>query len=123
MITGVVTAHREAVVPVTVQDRDGRTHEFQGVIDTGFDGSLTLPSSAIAALGLAWRRRGRVVLADGSENVCDIFEGTVIWDGTRRRIPIDAADTLPLIGMALLHGYELTIRVVHGGDVHITALT
>ena len=26
MITGVVTAHREAVVPVTVQDRDGRNH-------------------------------------------------------------------------------------------------
>ena len=34
MITGVVTAHREAVVPVTVQDRDGRNHEFQAVILT-----------------------------------------------------------------------------------------
>ena len=66
--------------------------------------------------------RGRVLLADGSESVCDIFAATVMWDGTRRRIAVDAADTPPLIGMALLHGYELTVRVVHGGDVHITAL-
>jgi clan AA aspartic protease len=122
MITGVVTQHREAIVRIGVQGGDGRNREVEAIIDTGFDGSLTLPPSLIIAMGLPWRRRGRVLLADGSEHVCDIFEGTVVWDGTRRRIPIDAAETVPLIGMSLLLGYELTIRVVDGGDVTIARL-
>ena len=122
MITGVVTPDREAIVRVTVHDRDGKNHEVEAVIDTGFDGSLTLPSSVIALLGLTWRRRGRVLLADGSESVCDIFEGTITWDAGPRRIPVDAAETVPLIGMSLLYGYELLMRVTEGGDVRITAL-
>lgn len=87
-----------------------------------FDGSLTLPPSVIATLGLPWRRRGRVLLADGSERVCDIFEATLIWDSVPRRIPVDAAETVPLIGMSLLYGHELTIQVVDGGEVTITTL-
>lgn len=42
------------------------------MIDTGVDGSLTLPPTVIAALQLAWRGRGRTLLADGSESVFDI---------------------------------------------------
>jgi clan AA aspartic protease len=122
MITGSVTAHLEATVPLTVEGRDGRTHEIVAVIDTGFDGSLSLPPSLISTLGLPWRRRGRVLLADGSETVCDIFEGTLIWDRARRRLPVDAAETVPLIGMSLLHGYALRIEVVAGGGVAITPL-
>ena len=122
MITGVVTPQREAIVHLAVHDRDGRAHEVEAIIDTGFDGSLTLPPSVIAALGLTWRRRGRVLLADGSDSVCDILEATVIWDGRLRRVPVDAADTVPLIGMSLLYGYELIMRVTDGGDIRITAL-
>jgi len=122
MITGVVTPQREAIVHLGVRDRAGNDHDVEAIIDTGFDGSLTLPPSVIAALGLTWRRRGRVLLADGSDSVCDIFEATVIWDATPRRIPVDAADTVPLIGMSLLDGYELIMRVTNGGDIRITAL-
>ncbi|MEW6366466.1 MAG: clan AA aspartic protease [Acidobacteriota bacterium] len=122
MITGFVTQDLEAIVRVTVHDRDGRGHEMESVVDTGFDGSLTLPASVIALLGLRWCRRGRPLLADGRESVCDIFEATISWDGSTRRIPVDAAETAPLIGMSLLHGYELIIRIVDGGDVTITAL-
>jgi hypothetical protein len=39
-----------------------------------------------------------------------------------RRIPVDAADTVPLIGMSLLDGYELSMHVTSGGDVRIIAL-
>ena len=45
-----------------------------------------------------------------------------MWDGTPRRIAIDAAHTDPLIGMPLLYGYELTIQAVEGGRVIIQAL-
>ena len=116
MITGVVTAHREAVVPVTVLDRDGRNREFQAVIDTGFDGSLTLPSSVIAALGLAWCRRGRVLLADGSESVCDIFEGTVMWDGTQRRIPDSEDGAIEDGGQALTMDFQTPAALGSAGE-------
>ena len=40
-----------------------------------FDGWLTLPAETIERLELQWRRRGRALLADGSECVFDIYEG------------------------------------------------
>jgi hypothetical protein len=35
----------------------------------------------------------------------------------------DAADSDPLVGMALLDGYELRIQVVNGGDVAMEVLS
>jgi predicted aspartyl protease len=54
------------------------------------------------------------LLADGSESVFDIYEATLMWGGALRRIAVDAADTDPLLGMALLYHYELTVQVVEG---------
>jgi hypothetical protein len=34
-----------------------------------------------------------------------------MWDGKARRILVDEADTDPLVGMALLTGYELMMQV------------
>jgi hypothetical protein len=58
----------------------------------------------------------------GSESVFDIYEGTVLWDGQVRRIPVHEAETTPLIGMSLLQGYELTLEVQSGGKVTIRGL-
>jgi predicted aspartyl protease len=81
MISGVVTAEREAVILLIVHGPAGQQEEIPAVIDTGFDGSLSLPSATIARLGLAWRSRGRALLADGSESIFDIYEAIVMWDG------------------------------------------
>jgi clan AA aspartic protease len=86
MITGIVTVAREAVISLTIRGPNGQEQEIEAVIDTGFDGSLTLPLALITALGLPWRRRGRALLADGNESVFDIYEATVLWDGTARRV-------------------------------------
>ncbi len=122
MITGTVTVAREAVIQLTVRGPSGQEQEIEAVIDTGFDGSLTLPSALIAALGLPWRRRGRALLADGSDSLFDIHEATVIWDGAARRIPVDKVDMTPLVGMSLFYGYELTMQIVEGGRVHLKPL-
>jgi clan AA aspartic protease len=122
MITGVVTSFDEATIRLTVRGPTGQEHEIEAVIDTGFDGALSLPLADITALGLPWRRRGRALLADGTESVFDIYEATVVWDGRPRRVAVDAADIAPLVGMRLLRGYELTIQAVVGGQVRITAL-
>lgn len=122
MITGVINAHHEATVQLSVQGADGRVQEIEALLDTGFNGSLTLPPTVIAALGLPWRTRGFIILANGSEDQCDIYAVTIIWDGTRRNILVEAADTDPLIGMALLYGHTVRIEVVEGGSVIIEAL-
>lgn len=59
MITGVVTADHQVVIPLTVRGPTGQEQEIEAIIDTGFDGWLSLPSSLIALLGLVWRQRGR----------------------------------------------------------------
>jgi clan AA aspartic protease len=122
MITGRVTAHREALIPVSVQDATGQGHTMDAVIDTGYTGDLTLPPALIAALGLPWRGYASAVLGDGSVQQVAVYAATVIWDGQARVVEIDAADTDPLVGMGLLYGYEVRMQAVDGGAVTIEAL-
>ncbi len=122
MILGVVNAHSEATIRLPVRDTAGHEHEIEAVLDTGFNGSLTLPPAIIAALGLPWRTRSLVILANGTDDLCDIYTATVIWDGRARHILVESADTDPLVGMALLYGHDVHMQVVEGGSVSIEAL-
>src|SRR5437016_14529275 len=122
MITEVVTPFHQATIRLIVRGSTGQAQEIEAVIDTGFDGALSLPPALIAVLGLPWRRRGRALLADGSQTVFDIYEAIVVWDKRQRRIPIDEAPATPLAGMALLDGYELNVQVRTGGKVTLKPL-
>src|SRR2546425_263911 len=112
MITGFVTDDRESTIRLRVRGPSGKERNFETIVDTGYDASLTLPSHIIKELKLPWRRYGSAILGDGTECFFDVYEAVVVWDGRRRRVPVDAADTSPLVGMALLYGYELKIQVV-----------
>jgi clan AA aspartic protease len=100
----------------------GAPHEIDAVVDTGFTAFLTLPADLISSLGLTWKNYGRGILADGSECLFDVYRGRVNWDGQSRWIDIDEADSDPLVGMALLEGFELTVQVREGGAVTIRPL-
>jgi predicted aspartyl protease len=60
--------------------------------------------------------------ADGSVIPVEVYEGRVIWDGQEHAIVIHCVEGSPLLGMSLLYDYLLTIQVVAGGSVTITAL-
>jgi hypothetical protein len=43
----------------------------------------------------------------------------VVWDGNLLTIPIDEADSEPLVGMSLMEGYQLTVQVFESGHVEL----
>lgn len=122
MMKGIVTAGCAAVIRLTVRGPTGQARRVKAVIDTGFNRWLTLPSALIALLGLPWEQHGQAVLADGSVSHIDVYRGTVVWDQRRCLIPVYAADTMPLVGMALLEGSALNMQVRAGGPVTIKPL-
>jgi clan AA aspartic protease len=122
MIRGIVNSDREAIIRLLVRGPTGRQKRTKVVIDTGFNSWLSLPPALIVVLRLPWLQRGHAILADGSTVLFDIYEGTVVWDRRRRRIPIYELGGAPLVGMALLEGYELTVQVRKRGKVTIRAL-
>jgi predicted aspartyl protease len=63
---------------------------------------LSLPRKIIDTLNLPWTGIDRGTLGDGSEVTFEVYAATIIWDGQYRNIPVNEAETDPLIGMGLL---------------------
>ena len=122
MMQGVVNLRCEATLTVVVGNSNGKLEAFNTVIDTGFSGFLSLPSSIITSLSLPWSASDIVTLGDGSETLFDLYTAIVIWDGQYREIYIAESETEPLLGMALLYGYRLQVDTVEGGLVRVEAL-
>jgi clan AA aspartic protease len=121
MIVGVVRA-REPLIRLMIRGYRGRQHEIEAVVDSGYTGWLTLPPAVIAALNLGWRSSGRGILADGSVSTFDVYQAKVVWDGRVRPVLADELDSAPLVGMALLRGYEYKMQVRARGKVSIKRL-
>ncbi len=123
MMQGVVNASREATISLVIRDENRQTKLINAVIDTGYTGFLSLPSEIITALNLPWTGIDRGTLGDGSEITFEVYAVKVIWDGEYRDIPVNKAETDPLVGMSLLYGYDLQIQAVEGGSVTIKTLS
>lgn len=121
MIYGSVNQNCEAILPIVVK-HNTRTELVDAVIDTGFSGLLTLPASLITVLGVSWKGRDIATLGDGIACIFEVYIAEVIWDGQYRTIDINESETVPLIGMRLLRGYDLHIQAIEGGTVKVEAL-
>ena len=122
MIHGVVSTNREATISLVIVNENRQTKLITAVIDTGYTGFLSLPSEIITELNLSWTGIDRGTLGDGSEVTFEVYAAKVIWDGEYRDIPINEAETDPLVGMSLLYGYDLQIQAVEGGSVTISPI-
>lgn len=122
MIAGTVSEFYDALIPLRVSGGDGESRRIEAVIDTGFNGFLTLPPALIAELEGVLIGTGRAILADGDERLFPLYELTVSWDGELRAVEVDGADADPLVGMAMIDGFELKIEVKPQGDVAIHAI-
>lgn len=122
MMQGVVNSNCEATIRLVIGNENAQRRVIDAVIDTGYTGFLSLQSEIIVALILPWTGIDRGTLGDGSETTFEVYAATVIWDGEYQSIPVNAAETEPLLGMSLLYGYDLRIQTVEGGIVTIEAL-
>ncbi|MEH2307333.1 clan AA aspartic protease [Nostoc sp.] len=120
MIAGIVNADFEPIISVSVCGSDGKIYTQDAIVDTGFNGWLSLPPDLIAQLNLRWKRRGRAILGDGSECVFNVSEAVLVWDGDILIIPVDEADSEPLVGMSLMEGYQLMVQVFKNGRVELS---
>ena len=119
MMSGRVTAQREAVVRLVILDMAQQLHDIDAVIDTGFNGFLTLPPALVQMLQLPLAGNRRVTLGDGSTVVLDLYLATVLWDTQPREVLVLAAEGGSLMGMAMLYGHRVILHVVDNGDVLI----
>lgn len=121
MIKGIVRS-RAARIAIRIRGTSSKPRRIEAVIDTGFNGWLTLPAADVDALGLQWKSVSQGTLADGSQQLFEVFEANILWDGRLRRIPVHRSDSAALVGMALLNGHELTMQIRSRGKVTITRL-
>ena len=119
MMTGRVTARREATLRLTMISPDQRQQAVGVVLDTGFNGFLTLPSHVVRILRLPFVGHRRATLGDGSIVVLDLYLAAVLWHEQEREVLVLQADGEPLVGMALLYGSRVVLHVVDDGDVLI----
>jgi len=119
MMMGKVTALREATISLMVTGSGQHWQAVDAVLDTGFNGFLTLPSHMVHALQLAFVGNRRATLADGSTVVLDLYLATILWHGQEREVLVLQAEGRPLMGMALLSGNRVIFHVVDDGDVLI----
>jgi len=119
---GVVGSDLEAGFALTLRGPSGVIREVDAIVDTGFSGYLTIPPDLASALALPQQGIGESLLADGSITRFPYFASEVIWNDRYVAIEIDAAETTPLVGMRLLHGYRLCADVYDGGRLTIERL-
>ena len=76
MIEGRVNAAYEAAMILTVQGPEGQARAIEAVVDTGYNGFLTLPPVLVGELELPFVTSGEATLADGSAVSFDILPRT-----------------------------------------------
>ncbi len=122
MITGKITANREAVIELEIIGSIQEKEKVEGVIDTGFNGYLTLPNDLISYLKLHLAGSRHVTLGDGNVVVLDMYFAKVLWHGQEKEVLVLRADGGPLIGMSLLYGNRVMLEVINDGNVTIDSL-
>lgn len=117
MIAGAV-CNLEAIIEIEINSEAGKLR-LPAIMDTGYNGHLTLPDSLIRSLNLTAAGRLRGMLADGTIISMNTYIAEIQWRNGPRKIVVTATEGTPLIGMALLEGARLAIEVSEGGQVTV----
>jgi clan AA aspartic protease len=121
MISGKIVDGR-VVLPVNFCLTEIADLTIEFVVDTGFNGYLTLPPQAIAVMNLPLESTLVATLADGSESEMPIHLAKIRWDDLEEVVTVLATGTKPLLGTALLQGFRLIVEFADEGMVKVEPL-
>ena len=122
MIRGRVDTQRQAWVQLEVERSDGRFETIETVVDTGFNGHLSLPPEVIGRLNVKPDGQADVDLATGAQATLSAWLGNVLWHDTIRSVLIFESNGTPLLGMELMEDSQLTMQARINGHVLIERL-
>lgn len=122
MISGRVNSRLEATLTLEVLGPNGQRQGITAVIDTGFNGDLSLPAAVVSVLALIPLVPQSVRLGDARRRILSFYEAELLWDGQLCPIRVLCVEGDPLVGTAVLNGYRLTADFVVGGPVNIEAV-
>jgi clan AA aspartic protease len=100
----------------------GQPINIEFIVDTGFDGELTLPAALIHNLNVTYKGHQTMRLADAFERTFPVYEVATDWNEERKSAIIYEIGGNPLLGVELLAGSLLQIEVTDGGEVSIEPL-
>lgn len=122
MINGKVTTNLEATIDIEVSGPNPIPERTEAVVDTGFNGYLTLPSQLVTLLNLPLTGGRYATLGDGSVVYLKAYHAKVSWHGQSRKVLVLEGDGAALVGISLLRGSRILMDVVADGDVVIEEL-
>jgi predicted aspartyl protease len=99
MMFGRVNLQREAVIKLVIIGDRSQKMAVDAVVDTEFNGDLILPIEMVLELELIPQGYQKATLGDGTISQFRVYTGTVIWDGSRKVVEVNAATSgviLPL---------------------------
>ncbi len=123
MTVGRVDPRRRCLVLLEVQGPTGQFETIEFQVDTGFSGSLLLPSETVARLGLLQDDSVIMRLADGSRVEVPRYLARIIWDGIEKTVALAASGRQPLLRTGLLENHRLNAEIRPGGQVLIEPLS
>lgn len=101
--------------------RDGGSLDVEFIVDTGFDGDLTLPADIIRRLDAPPDGQRSRQLADGSSSRCDVYRLFLDLeedeDQARGELEALVINGNPLLGRQFLYDHLLLVEVTEGGEV------
>lgn len=105
-------------ITLELPTQDGGEIAVDFVLDTGFDGDLSLPGDIARQLPDAVQGSQYVNLAGGFQRRCPCYE--IEWEdenGEPRTLEVLVMDGNPLMGTAFLRNHLLSIELIEGGEV------
>ena len=117
-MTGRVNEDDEAVVEIAVRV-NGSEFRISSVVDTGFSEFVVLPTDLLRNLGALVEREEQLTLGNGEIALMEAYVVEVGWFDDWRNVKAYGSEGEALIGMKLLLGCDLSMRVLPGGEVRI----
>lgn len=117
MNIGVINAEGKPIVPVVIAGGSGQEQKTPCLLATGFRGDIILPLEQAQALGLPQTGTERIAYPLPSQEEAPVFSADILWCGEARTARVLGYGRQPILGVGLLKGCRLSLRVRPGEPI------